>query len=784
MRAVLVSLIAGLASPALLRELPDPQWIVLAALFGLALAMLASRTRRLPWLAVILGCTWHFSWAYQQQRARLGEPLESVPIILTGEITGLPVQRERGQSFEFVIRTADQLEIGAKLRLSHFQNLKLRSGEIWQLKVKLKRPHGFSNPGVPNRELLFFREGIIASGYLLEWSGNKKLGVNPLSLSALRAALKQEINSHATDREGAGLLTALTIGDSSEINRDLKMLIGRLGLNHLFVISGMHIGLIAWLVFRMSGWLGRLGLNLSGLPVQSCAALASILASVAYAALAGWGLSTQRASVMIIVALAPFLLRRQVSLVIIFLCGVAVILFLDPLAVTDRGFWLSFSAVAVLLFVANNYSTRNVGRDAPIQALMTYWRPQWLIFLGLLLPLTILIQSVSALSPLINLVAIPVVGTFLTPVALLSSVMLALSPQLGAFMVGLSSEWLAVLIDVLWSIDRLVGEFQAIRVSVLSPIAGLCLAFFSAIKLLPSQVKLTRFALLLLAPLALGIRQAASDPLLRVDIFDVGQGLAVLVRTKEHTLIYDTGPSYGEDYDAGLAVVLPAMAALGVESLDKIVISHFDDDHSGGLGSVMAAFPEAELDAGGGRGELHSPCLAGETWVWDSVEFSYMSGESGLDERRPWPAAATGSGGRNDGSCVLLIKAADRAVLLPGDISQHVERALAMQWQSGLKSNLLIASHHGSKGSSSYPFLKMVSAEFVVFSNGYKNGFNHPHPQVESRARSLGMRPLATSETGMQSYRFVENEPEMFPLLSRCTSRYYWSWSGNRDLCR
>ena len=143
---------------------------------------------------------------------------------------------------------------------------------------------------------------------------------------------------------------------------------------------------------------------------------------------------------MIIVALAPFLLLRQVSLVIRFLCGVAVILFLDPLAVTDRGFWLSFSAVAVLLFVANNYSTRNVGRDAPIQALMTYWRPQWLIFLGLLLPLTILIQSVSALSPLINLVAIPVVGTFLTPVALLSSVMLALSPQLGAFMVGLSSE--------------------------------------------------------------------------------------------------------------------------------------------------------------------------------------------------------------------------------------------------------------------------------------------------------------------------------------------------------
>ncbi|MFZ8957307.1 MAG: ComEC/Rec2 family competence protein [Pseudohongiellaceae bacterium] len=189
----------------------------------------------------------------------MGEPLESVPIILTGEITGLPVQRERGQSFEFVIRTADQLEIGAKLKLSHFQNLKLRSGEIWQLKVKLKRPHGFSNPGVPNRELLFFREGIIASGYLLEWSGNKKLGVNPLSLSALRAALKQEINSHATYREGAGLLTALTIGDSSEINRDLKMLIGRLGLNHLFVISGMHIGLIAWLVFRMSGWLGRLG---------------------------------------------------------------------------------------------------------------------------------------------------------------------------------------------------------------------------------------------------------------------------------------------------------------------------------------------------------------------------------------------------------------------------------------------------------------------------------------------------------------------------------------------
>jgi len=369
-----------------------------------------------------------------------------------------------------------------------------------------------------------------------------------------------------------------------------------------------------------------------------------------------------------------------------------IVLMLDPLATTDKGFWLSFSAVGILLFFSSSY--KNIASQHGF-SFMRLWRPQLHVFLELL----ILVQSASMLSLMLNLLAL-------------------LSTALGQ-----SSHWTPAI-------------HQA---GVLSFLLLLCL-----ILLLPPQPQLYHLIVPLSLPLLIGIRGQQSHSVLRLDVFDFGQGLAILLRTANHSILYDTGPAYGEHYNLGQAVIVPAARSLGVSRLDRIMVSHFDSNHSGGLRSILTAYPDAKVSGGKGGGKgggtAIEACVAGQHWRWDEVEFTVLHGVSEEPDSQK-PEASL-----NDGSCVLLVNVGVHSVLLPGDISREIERKLAAIYGGHLRANVLIAAHHGSDTSSGYPLLKTTSRQYGIFSAGYSNGFGHPHQRVLKRFSSLDISTLASFE--------------------------------------
>jgi competence protein ComEC len=209
-----------------------------------------------------------------------------------------------------------------------------------------------------------------------------------------------------------------------------------------------------------------------------------------------------------------------------------------------------------------------------------------------------------------------------------------------------------------------------------------------------------------------------------VDVLDVGQGLAVLVRTAEHTLLYDTGPRYGAETSAGQRIVVPFLHAIGVAWLDALVVSHRDQDHSGGLEAVRAHAPIARfLTSMTGVGA--EPCAAGQFWEWDGVRFAIL---------HPLERDYLGKAKRtNSMSCVLRVWNDGGAILLTGDIETDNERALIARAGKELRSDVLVAPHHGGRGSSSPAFVAAVAPRDAIFSAGYRNRFGHPRAEVLER---------------------------------------------------
>lgn len=775
MRTFLIASIAGLMLPALLTELPDIALTSTLVAFATIALLLTQKSRLcMILIALTLGVSWHLIWAHNQLNKRLPVSLEGELIVVEGTIVGLPVRRESGQSFTLQITTSEDLIVGSKLRLNHYGGLNFASGERWRVRVLLKQLHGYSNPGSPDREASGLRQGIVATGYIPDWRGNAFLGARLFSLSALRFRLAAKLTDSLNDSAASGLIKALTVGDSSGLSQAQRTIISNLGLNHLFVISGLHVGLITILIFNTVILLARLGIRSNHLPTPVCAAAFAVLAAGAYSALAGWSISTQRAFIMALTLLLPYLLRRRYSASLRFLLALLLVLMLDPLATTDKGFWLSFSAVGILLFFSSSY------KNAPEQGFQfsRLWRPQLHVFLGLLAPLLILVQSASLVAPAVNLIAIPVVGLIITPMALLGMLSMNVEPELAHVILHMAASMLTLIFELFSRLSEVLGQSQQWTPTIgQAGVLGF-LVLISLILLLPAQLRLYYLIAPLALPLLVGVRGQHDKAALRLDMFDVGQGLAILLRTANHSLLYDTGPAYGDDYDLGQSVIVPAMRSLGVSNLDRILVSHFDRDHSGGLESILAAYPNAKVSGGGGGGTNMDSCVAGQHWRWNEVNFTLIHGVSDRTENQPQGSSL------NDRSCVLLVNVGGQAILLPGDISSEVERSLAAAYGGLLKSNVLIAAHHGSNTSSGYPLLKTTAPQFGLFSAGYNNGFGHPHQRVLNRFNSLAIPTFGSFEAGMISFELSGSGIVSPPEAYRCSNRRYWSWSGNRVLCR
>lgn len=691
---------------------------------------------------LLVGCLLlGFGWAAWRAEVRLADELgrewEGRDVEVIGSIAGLPQDFERGVRFEFAVeeRLTDGALIPERLQLAwyaaHAAPPAVRPGERWRLTVRLKRPHGGANPGGFDYEAWLLERGIRATGYVRPGPATRLAAFvwHPGHVvERLRMVVRDNFQQALPVAEWPwiGILTALAVGDQKAVQGDLWTVFNRSGTTHLMSISGLHVTMVAGL----AGWLFNAGWRrvpalALRLPAQKAGLLAAALAALAYALLAGFGVPAQRTLYMLLVAVAAALSGRLVAPSRVLALALLVVILIDPWAVLAAGFWLSFGAVAALLYIGSAVIGQAGGWPARVHG----WGViQWAATLASLPVLLLVFQQFPLVSPLANLLAVPVISFIVTPLALLA----ALLP------------WPPILILAHTVLD---GLMQFLFLCAAWPVwqapappvwAVLAAGLGVAICLLPRGVPGRLLGACLMMPAIFWPAETIPPGEARIDVLDVGQGQAVVVRTAGHLLIYDPGPRYGADSDAGQRVVVPYLRWLGARRVDRLVVTHADSDHAGGLASVLAALPVGGIlssapEAGGER------CLGGQQWQWDGVEFAMLH-----------PLTEDYAAGRaaNNLSCVLTVTAGGHRLLLTADIEAGEEAALLARAPAALSSDVLLVPHHGAKTSSTLPFVTAVGAKHVLFSAGYRNRFGHPRGEVVDRYMDGGARIWRTDRDG------------------------------------
>jgi competence protein ComEC len=631
-------------------------------------------------------------------------------------------------------------------------------GERWRLAVRLKSPRGFMNPGGFDYEALLFREAIGATGYVRAVQSTRRLaaagGARPVLET--RARIARELARVIGERPALGIVSGLCVGARERITREQWGVFGATGTTHLMAISGLHVGLVAALVFFGVRRLWRLAPGCGRrIAAADAAAAASLAAALAYALLAGFTVPTRRALIMLGVVLGLLLLRRAPRPAHHLCVALLAVLVFDPLASMAPGFWLSFAAVGVILLgLSGMPPASGAGR------LAQYARIQWVVSLGLA-PLTLwLFGRAPTVAPFVNLLLIPLFSIVVIPMALAGVALLWLVPPLGSLLLHLA----AFVIERAWPAVEwaaaLGGSFGG------QPgFAALALAVPGILWLVGQRLPGRAIALLLLLPLVLARPAAPAPGDFRLTLLDVGQGLAAVVRTHRHALVYDAGPSFASGSDTGTLVVLPYLASQGIADLAVLMVSHEDNDHAGGARSVLERFPRARLVAGpraaAVAGRHATPCQAGMRWWWDGVAFEILH-----------PPAGPGHAG-NDASCVLRVAAAGGSVLLPGDIERAAENRLAAT--GTIDADVVIVPHHGSATSSTAAFVSAVRARHAHVPAGYRNRWGFPRPDVAARWRQAGAVLLTSAGSGAITQEISARHGVSAPLQHRKDARRFWT---------
>lgn len=761
MRSGTIAFLAGILCLQLFPALPPSGWVFLLCASIPAALWLPFPWRLAGWL--VSGFLWCLWSAHTILSVSLPPELEGEDLILVGHVAGLPEPQDRRTRFlfdvEHYIVEGQRQPWPARVRLNWYgrQRPELQAGEAWRLQVRLKRPWGFRNPGSFDYERWLFAQRIRATGYVRYDTRPIKSQSVPwrYRLDRGRQRLSEMLQQQLPGQAG-GLFRALSVGDRRGVDQPTWEVLRVTGTAHLLAISGMHIGLLAALVFWITRRLWQLGGErvLLWLPAPRAAALLATLAALVYAAMAGFAIPTQRALVMLGVVMLALWRMRPLAPGRTLAWAALLVLLLDPLAVLSAGFWLSFAAVALILYALGG--TRHHSR------IRQWLRIQAWITLGLAPLLIAWFQQVSLVAPLANLLAIPLVSLMIVPLALLGTLAAVTFPEAGSVLLVGLGKLLEGMLDVLESMAA--WPFSHWQTGVGGAGELLLLGAGLLLLLAPRGLPGRYLAPVLCLPLLFGSGPRPPPGEAWLTLLDVGQGLAASVQTRSRLLIFDTGPRYSASFDTGAAVVVPYVRHSGYTGIDHLVISHGDNDHIGGLASVRQALPVGTLSTSvpnqvpgaGGR-----PCQAGQQWQWDGVDFQFLA-----------PGTARSSG--NDASCVLRIEAGGQVALLSGDIEKAGERALLRQQRANLAADILVAPHHGSLTSSTPAFVSAVNPDYVLFPVGYRNRYRFPRPAVVARYTDSGTRQYRVDEQG--ALRFVLGEPGgVRKLFSyREATRRYW----------
>lgn len=807
MRCALLSFCLGLLAPGLLADISVALKVgpIFFLLSSIAAFVTAQRRALRPRLYILLSCfaagiVWHGHWANGILQHRLPLALEGVDMLAEGLIVSVPQRNTISQQFEFHITNSDVRFSDRKVLLNYYGEETIEPGQRWRFVLRLNRPHGFANPGGFDYEAWLFQRELTAKGYVRTSTANELLVrhrcsllcigelLSPSSLTAMISSLRYRLRSKLLalmqGSRYSGIVLALVLGDRSAVEAADWQLLTDTGSNHLFVISGLHIGMIAGFCFYLSKALLRcFPLIALRIPIQKLAALSAILAAVSYALLAGLSLPTQRALVMIVVFMLGQLTNRRYLVSFRFLLALAIVLSLNPLAAMSAGFWFSFIAVGSLLTCMDSGIAEAdfQNRFAPVRSILVKAyayniRPQLIVFFALLVPLVFWTQQFSLLAPLVNVVAIPLVGFVVLPLCLFGLLLMNFSEAASYACLLMADAVLQALFHFTQWLLQHTDSWAVIHFTVLHPWQIMSSTVAVIILLLPRGIVNRGLILPLSLPLLFSLPgPAIGEGVIRLHILDVGQGLAVIVETANHSLVYDTGANLSAEFNIGAAVVVPVLRTLAIQKLDRVVISHGDNDHAGGLSGLLSSLPADAIYSSARQlntGQQILPCQGSKSWNWDGVEFQFLSifaaPPAGSEDE------ATNSYSMNNSSCVLQLKTGQNSVLLPGDIEVEAERKLALGYGEGLRSTIIVAPHHGSKTSSSYSLLKNVNPEYVVFSAGYQNSFNHPSEGIVARYAEFAAIPVSTANSGMISFTIEPQGGVEMPRRYRIENSRYW----------
>ena len=729
---------------------PPPEPALCAALLGLG-ALGAWRMRATLLGAVLLGAAVSLWLAEARLEQRMPDVHGRVDRLVTGQIEDFPRVSKGTCRFRLrVIGIEDDGPPLKRVQVSWYDCYEPpQAGETWRMKLRLRAPRGLHNPGGFDFERWAFRENLHATGYVRdEFTPERLAGCEggPLlkapKLLCLRMALVERLEGWLAGNPGLKYVMALTTGARHKLGNDDWDILRRTGTSHLFAISGLHVGVVAWFAWILGAALGRLGQRFwRCINPRYPGAAFSFAAALGYAALAGFAVSTVRSLAMISAVLALTQLRRRGGFSAALGAALLVVLIPDPFAVLSAGFWLSFGAVGLLALsvLGLRDPQRKPGERQAAAAASDWVRrlavAQWRITLGLAPLVLAFFGEVSVVGAAANLVAIPLFSLLIVPGLLASLALTAFWPTAGAYLLNQGASLLHGIMAVLEELSRLdLATWAPLEFGLLPALlAAVGIAWLLAPR--PSPARWA--APLLLLPILTGVDRGRLEPELAVTALDVGQGLAVVVQTPGYNLLYDAGPRYASS-DAGDSVVAPALARLGVQRLDAIMISHGDNDHAGGAESVLAVHPQAELIAPESYGlsaERFQPCRAGLAWEAGGASFRVLS---------PGPGAGTRG---NDASCVLVVEAGGARVLLPGDLESRGEaRLLASAPAGGF--DLVFSPHHGSASSSSDDFVAWAQPRLVVHSAGFFNRWGFPRADVVQRWAQAGARQWSTGDSG------------------------------------
>jgi len=758
-----VALLLGVALFQQLRALPDPLW----ALAFLLLPVLAWRHRRLvPVLIAVAGFLWAWACAALILSAQLPAAAEGQDLVAEGMIVSLPSLEERRAQFEFQVARLNQDEAplpnpGRILLNWYYPPAGLQVGDTWRLQVRLKRPHGLSNPGSFDYEAWLFRHHLRATGYVRDSDANRLLTSRwqDEPVNRIRQSLTEGIAAALAHHDYAGIIQALAIGERPGISAEQWQVWTATGTNHLVAISGLHVGMVAGMAFFLvrALWarVPRLALRW---PAPKAGAVAGVLAATAYAALAGFSVPTQRTVIMIIVVMSSLIAGRNNRPGHTLALALILILLWDPLAVMEAGFWLSFAAVALIFY--------GMRERLATKGLWWKWgREHVLIAVGLAPLLLILFQRVSIVSPLANVIAIPWVTFVVVPLTLIGTLLLPLADSVGTFFLVMAEGALGWLWPFLAALAH--SDF-AQWVQAAPPLWTYLPALLGTAWLLaPAGLPGRWVGGVLLAPMVLASPARPLPGEAWFTLLDVGQGLSAVVQTADHALVFDTGPANSARFDAGSAVIVPFLHNYGIRRVDTLIVSHGDMDHRGGAPAVLQQMDVQRLLTSvpdkirREHGAVES-CEAGQSWEWDAVRFEILYPFHDQDYRG------------NDASCVLRVQTAGETVLLPGDIEKRSEKALLEEKPERLAADILVAPHHGSNTSSTEEFLHAVRPGYALFPVGYRNRYGFPKQPVVERYRAEGAALFDSAQDGAITFRLGPSRPVAPPDTYRRQAHRYW----------